>query len=126
VATGVQRPLLRPLCRSCQPGARASGGSQPLRPAGSAASAPAPLHCEAGNRVERGFRGESRPRVLVLANHAKRFEPRDGCCIESAATRPRHRQDGERQPISGAQRRRRPDRQACVASIHAGERSWLQ
>ena len=86
----------------------------PCRPAGPAAPAPAPQECAAGNRVERGFRGEFRPRVRVVASHHRQFEPRDGCRRESAATR-RASTGRERKPISGVQRRRRPVRQACMA-----------
>jgi hypothetical protein len=49
--------------------------------------APAPPHREAGNRVERDFRGEFASARSGCWNHNRRFEPRDGCGIESAATR---------------------------------------
>src|SRR6186713_468307 len=52
-----------------------------------AAPAQAPRQCEAGNQVKRDFRGEFRQRVLVTARQHRCFEPRDGCRIESAATR---------------------------------------
>lgn len=102
-----------PACR------RAEGQASPEQPvprrlAGSAAPAPTPSHCEAGNRVKRRFRGEFRPRVLVDAIRRGRFVPRAGCRREVAATR--HVSAGrERKPISGVQRRRRPDRQVSVA-----------
>ena len=41
-----------------------------MQPAGPAAPAPTPHHCVAGNRVERGFRGEFAPHVLVVSRHA--------------------------------------------------------
>ena len=49
--------------------------------------APAPHACKAGNRVERDFRGEFRLRVLIASRQRCRFEPRDGCRFELAATR---------------------------------------
>jgi len=88
--------------------------ARPCMRAGSAAPAQTPRHRVAGKRVERGFRGEFRRRVLVATKHLRRFEPRDGCRHEVATTR-RVSTRFERKPISGVQRRRRPDRQACVA-----------
>jgi len=43
------------------------------------------------------------------ATHRRRFEPRDGCRRKPAPTR-RASTELERKPISGVQRRRRPDR----------------
>jgi len=64
--------------------------------------------------MERGYRGEFRPRVLVATKHCDCFEPCDRCRDELASTR-RVSEGCERKPISGVQRRRRPDRQALAA-----------
>jgi len=93
----------------------------PRRPAGTAAPAPAPQHCGGGTRRSRKSggaipRGEFRPCVLVAARPLEHFEP-------GAHGAARHLllaaapNAYERKPISGVQRRRRPDRQACVAHI---------
>ena len=84
---------------------------QACRAGGACASA---TQCAAGNRVERGCRGEFCPRVRVVASYHRQLAPRDGCRSESAATR-RASTGHERKPISGVQRRRRPVRQACMA-----------
>ena len=104
-------PMIAPPRGTCRrhPDARC----QPCRPAESAAPAQTPLHRAAGNRVERAFRGEFRLRVLVATKHLRRFQPCDGCCREAAITR-RAAIGSERKPISGVQRRRRPDRQECM------------
>ena len=61
---------------------------------------------EAGNRVERGFRGEFRHRVLVASRHHGRFVPCSGSGAESAPTRRAGVRVARRKPISGAQRPR--------------------
>jgi hypothetical protein len=77
----------------CQDAGREQHGSScdvemiSTQTAGPAAPAPTPLHCVAGNRVERGFRGEFRPRVLDAPRYSKRLVPRDRCRYESAITR---------------------------------------
>jgi len=61
-------------------------------------------------------RGEFRPCVPVAARQLEHFEP--GAHVAARhlllAAAPK---EYERKPISGVQRRRRPDRQACVAHI---------
>ena len=67
--------------------------------------APAPTQCEAGNRLERHFRGEFRLRVFV-----GRGASGDSCRATGVAGisyySPRLRESAERKSISGAQRRR--------------------
>ena len=73
-------------------------------------------HGAAGNRVRAIPRGECRPCVLVAARQLEHLEP--GAHVAARhlllAAAPNA---SERKPISGVQRRRRPDRQACVAHI---------
>ena len=91
------------------------------RPAGTAAPAPAPHQCGGGTPRSRKSggaipRGEFRPCVLVAARQLEHFEP-------GAPVAARHLllaaapNEYERKPISGVQRRRRPDRQASVAHL---------